>query len=99
MKNRVTVKHGMLEDLQDYLIKSGWTIDAPVGEYEVLRARKPGYPRPLLVHNRKISGCGYSIDQRDMKVYRGWQRNRVKRGLPAESTPEEMIGYWHGTKK
>lgn len=48
MKNRITVKHGMLSDLESYLRKSGWSIEQPVGEYEVLRARKSGYPRPLL---------------------------------------------------
>lgn len=70
MKNRTTVKHGMLEDLKEYLIQSGWTLEEPKGEYEVLRARKSGYPRPLLVHNRSTGGCGYSIDERDMKIYK-----------------------------
>lgn len=81
MKNRITVRHGMLSDLEDYLRKSGWKLENPVGEYEVLRARKPGYPRPLLVHNRTSGGCGYSIDERDLKVYQGWEKNRKKRGL------------------
>ena len=80
MKNRVTVMHGTLEDLREYLQRSGWTIEQPIGKYEVLRARRPGYPRPLLVHDRE-RGCGYSIDERDMKVYKGWMRNRKKRGL------------------
>lgn len=88
MKNRTTVRHGMLDDLQEYLQKSGWTIEQPVGKYEVLRARRPGYPRPLLVHDRE-RGCGYSIDERDMKVYKGWQRNRRKRGLDAYRPSQE----------
>lgn len=58
----------MLGDLRDYLSRTGWTIEEPVGAYEVLRARKNGYPRPLLVHNRTSGGCGYSIDEKDMKV-------------------------------
>jgi len=64
MKDRITVRHGMLGDLRQYLIQSGWTIEAPVGEFEVLRARRKGYPRPLLVYNRSGHGCGYSIDER-----------------------------------
>lgn len=44
MKNRTTVKHGMLPDLKDYLVRSGWTLEPPVGAYEVLRARCPDYP-------------------------------------------------------
>lgn len=94
MKNRTTVKHGMLEDLKEYLIQSGWTLEEPKGEYEVLRARKSGYPRPLLVHNRSTGGCGYSVDERDMKIYKGWQKNRRKRGLPTDRTLEEMKAGW-----
>ncbi len=84
MKNRTTVRHGMLDDLKQYLAQSGWKIESPIGEYEVLRARKPDYPRPLLIHDRTSGGCGYSIDERDMKVYQGWKRNRRKRGLPSD---------------
>lgn len=81
MKNHMTVHHGLLADLTAYLIKSGWQIEKPVGKYEVLRARRPDYPRPLLIHDRTSGGCGYSIDERDLKVYQGWKRNRRKRGL------------------
>lgn len=94
MKNRVTVKHGMLEDLKEYLVRSGWTLEEPKGEYEVLRARKKDYPRPLLIHDRSTGGCGYSIDERDMKIYKGWMNNRKKRGLPAGQTIEEMVSGW-----
>lgn len=94
MKNRVTVRHGMLLDLKAYLITSGWALEKPVGAYEVLRARRSGYPRPLLIHDRTSGGCGYSIDERDMKVYKGWLRNRRKRGLPDYATAEEMTSYW-----
>lgn len=96
MKNRRIVYHGMLDDLRDYLQKSGWTIEEPIGKYEVLRARKAGYPRPLLVHDRE-RGCGYSIDERDMKVYKGWQKDRRKRGLETRwATPEERKKYESG---
>lgn len=94
MKNRITVKHGMLEDLKDYLVRSGWTLEEPKGKYEVLRARKKDYPRPLLIYDRSTGGCGYSIDERDMKIYKGWQKDRVKRGLSAERTIEEMKAGW-----
>lgn len=96
MKNRVTVEHGMLDDLRQFLSTSGWKLHTPVGKYEVLRATKPGYPRPLLVYNRESGGCGYSIHERDIRVYKGWKRNRIKRGLPAESTIEERQRYWKG---
>lgn len=96
MKNRITVRHGMLPDLADYLKKSGWRLEPPKGDYEVLRARLPGRQRPLLIHNRSTGGCGYSIDERDMKVYSGWKRNRAHRGLePDWPTEDERKEYWH----
>lgn len=103
MKNRMTVRHGMLRDLRQYLTQSGWTLEEPVGAYEVLRARRPGYPRPLLIHDRTSGGCGYSIDERDMKVYRGWQRNRRRRGLDpyypsSEEVENELKPFWRGVK-
>lgn len=84
MKNRTTVRHGMLRDLSEYLQKSGWKLQETKGKYEVLRAVRPGYPRPLLVHDRTSGGCGYSIDERDAKVYAGWKKNRKRRGLPTD---------------
>ena len=90
MKNRVTVLHGMLPDLASYLEASGWKLEQPVGRYEVLRARRPGYPRPLLIHDRTSGGCGYSIDERDMKVYNRWRNDRRERGIdPDWPTQEE----------
>lgn len=90
MKNHTTVKHGMLDDLREYLLRSGWKLEEPKSDYEVLRARKKGYPVPLMIWDRTSGGIGYSIDERDMKVYRGWQRSRRKRGLdPYWPTPEE----------
>lgn len=95
MKNRMTVRHGMLPDLREYLIRSGWKLEEPKGEYEVLRARKKGYPVPLMIWDRSTGGIGYSIDERDMKIYRGWQRSRRKRGLdPYHATNEERSAYW-----
>lgn len=99
MKNRTTIYHGMLPDLKSYLIQSGWKLEPPVGDYEVLRARRPGYPRPLLIHDRTSGGCGYSVDERDEKVYKGFLKNRRKRGLPDHATIEEMTSYWkYGTE-
>lgn len=103
MKNRITVRHGMLGDLKAYLKQSGWKLETPVGTYEVLRARRQGYPRPLLVHDRSSGGCGYSIDERDMKVYQGWKKSRRRRGLDpdwpsGEKEIEERQALWRGER-
>lgn len=92
----------MLSDLKQYLIRSGWTIEKPVGQYEVLRARLPGRAAPLLIHNRE-RGCGFSIDERDMKIYKGWQRNRRRRGMdpyfPTKEEEEtERKAMWRGER-
>lgn len=102
MKNRATVMHGMLSDLKQYLIQTGWEVERPVGRYEVLRARFPGRERPLLVHIRD-RGRGFSVDERDMKVYREWQRSRRRRGMdPYSPTKEEeeteRRAMWKGEK-
>lgn len=99
MKNRITVRHGMLNDLEDYLRKSGWTIEKPVGKFEVLRAHKDGYPRPILIYDRSSGGCGYSIDERDMTIFKSWKKNRRKRGLDDEHpSAEETKVYWNGSE-
>ena len=95
MKNRTAAEHCMLPGLEAYLLRSGWKLESPVGAYGVLRARRPGYPRPLLIHDRTTGGCGYSIDERDMKVYAGWKKNRRKRGLPSGATVEERKAFWN----
>lgn len=95
MKNRTTVRHGMLPDLAAYLSQSGWKVESPKGEYEVFRARLTGRPQPLIIHDRSSGGCGYSIDERDAKVYAGGKRNRSRRGLdPDWPTEEERKAYW-----
>lgn len=100
MKNRMTVRHGMLTDLETYLKQSGWKLEEPVGTYEVLRARNQNYPRPLLVYDRAERGIGYSIDERDLKVYNGWRKNRKRRGLdPDWPTETERKAYWEGRIK
>ena len=32
MKNRITVRHGMLRDLKAYLMQSGWILEQLVGQ-------------------------------------------------------------------
>lgn len=103
LKNRITVRHGMLRDLKAYLMQSGWILEQLVGQYEVLRARRKGYPRPLIIYDRTSGGCGYSIDERDMKVYQGWQRSRRRRGLDpnwpsGEEELEERSAIWRGER-
>ena len=96
MKNRRNLKHGMLPDFTEYLERTGWKIEETKGQYEVLRARKAGYPHPLLVFDRE-RGCGYSIDERDIKIYNMYGKDRESRGLDLWwATQEEGNGYFTG---
>ena len=96
MANRHTVIHGTLEDLKDFLIRDGWTLEEPVGIDEVLRAKKPNKKYPLIIWDRMYGGA-YSIDERDWGVYAAWRKDRVARGLhPKWPSQEEKERYEHG---
>ncbi len=73
MKNRITVRHGMLRDLKAYLMQSGWILEQLVGQYEGAGTAE-GLSPALIIYDRTSGGCGYSIDERDMKVYQGWKK-------------------------
>ena len=96
MKNRRALKHGMLPDFKEYLERTGWKLEEPKGKYEVLRARKEDYPRPILVHDRE-RGCGYSVDERELDIYKQYSKDRERRGLEGYwETQEERSGYFSG---
>ena len=61
MKNRITVRHGMLRDLKAYLMQSGWILEQLVGQYEVLRARRKGYPRPSSYMTGHLEAVGTAL--------------------------------------
>ena len=71
----------MLTDFAKYLVSNGWVLEKTKGEYEVLRARKPGRPAPLLVYDRLNHGCGYSISETESKLLRKYHNDRRKRNL------------------
>lgn len=78
MANRHTLHKNDLENFRQWLDSTGWQILEPKGDFEVLRARRYDYPRPLLVHRGLGGGEHYSIDERDMRIYRAYyqQKNR-----------------------
>lgn len=90
MKDRITLRHGMLPDFQNFLTRNGWKLEETKGMYEVLRARHPNHTGPLLVYDRASRGCGYSINQKDMKIYKAFFKDRAARGLPQGQTQEEL---------
>lgn len=84
MADRHTLHRGELENFKQWLVDNGWDILPTKGNYEVLRARRYDWPRPLLVHERAGAGDHYSIDERDMRFYRTYfnQKRRSHHGRP-----------------
>ena len=60
MANRHILSPTRLNELKTYLLSNGYTLNAPKGEYEVLRASKPGRKHPLIVYERLSNNSGSS---------------------------------------
>ena len=63
-----------------WLEQEGWTIEKPKGVYEVLRARKPGRERPLIVWKRLSNRSGtelthLTVEDRDYGVIAAYHKN------------------------
>ena len=52
MANRHILSPTRLGELETYLLSNGYTVKAPKGDYEVLRATKTGRKHPLIVYTK-----------------------------------------------
>ena len=52
MRSRCLLHKNKLEDFEKWLAAHGWVLEPAVGEWEILRARKPGKNGVLLVYDR-----------------------------------------------
>lgn len=88
MADRHTLHKGDLENFKKWLVTHGWDILPTKGDHEVLRARRDDWPRPLLVYEKVDGGDHYSIDERDLRIYRTYfnEKRRKHRGRPRESS-------------
>lgn len=68
MANRYTLHISKLEDFKKWLVKDGWEIEEPKGNYEVLRARKYGRQNPLIVYAKADAKEHLSVMDRDSGV-------------------------------
>ena len=77
MPDRGLLARGMLGDFKQWLVEHGWTIEPPetLAEYQVLRARRKGRKRPLIVWTRN-RGLHYSIEWKDHGVVRAFVDDR-----------------------
>ena len=78
MANRHILSPTRLGEFKTYLLSNGYTMNAPKGEYEVLRASKPGRKHPLIVYERLSNNSGSSpvvhltVMDRDERVIRNF---------------------------
>ena len=79
MANRYTLAISKLDDFKEWLIKDGWEIKRPMGEYEVFRAEKKGRRYPLMIFKRANAPMHLSVMERDMGVVRAYLRERGKK--------------------
>lgn len=73
MANRHILSHTRLEEFKTYLLSNGYVINAPKGNFEVLRATKQGRKHPLIVYERHSNNNGtplvhLTVMDRDMAV-------------------------------
>ena len=64
-----------LEKFKQWLIDDGWNIEAPKGDWEVLRARKPGRKNPLIIYTKMDVKEHLSVMSRDASVLSAFLRN------------------------
>lgn len=58
MENRHLLCQQNIEDFRAFLIEKGYIVEEPVGEYEELRAKRPGGKNPVIVYRRIASNGG-----------------------------------------
>ena len=84
MANRNTLAVSYLDDFREWLVSQRWNIEGTRGFYEVLRARKDGRSRPLIVWKRDSNRRGaetthLSIDDRDYGIIADYLAERKRR--------------------
>lgn len=59
-----------MESFKEWLKKDGWIIENPKGVYEVLRARKPKFQKPVIVYQKVDAKEHLTIWDRDLGLIR-----------------------------
>ncbi len=75
MANRSTLAACKLDDFKRWLVQNGWTVEPCKGDFEVLRARKLGRNRPLLVYKRLDEPMHLTIYDIDVPIIRNFIRD------------------------
>ena len=96
MANRHTLHINKLDSFKKWLVKDGWTIAEPKGEWEVLRAKKVGRQNPLIVYQR-MNKEHLSVMDRDVGVIKAFLRDSKKPQTNADRirsmTDEELLDF------
>lgn len=76
MANRNTLHINHLEEFTEWLKKDGWELQDTKGEYEVLRARKPGKKHPLIVYKKAGAKEHLTVRGTDWTVVRAFFKEK-----------------------
>lgn len=85
-RNLIHRKH--LSLLRMYFRKMGWTLLEPKGFWEVFRATRSDYRRPIIVY-KSLNSEHFTIDDRDYKTFIQFLKWMKDNGLNASSGKEE----------
>lgn len=78
MPNRHSLHKIHLEELKTWLLQDLWIIEPAKGEFEVLRARKSGGRRMIILYDRLESKEHYTIRDKDWPVIAAFLRDRKR---------------------
>ena len=78
MADRSRLHINKLEEFKEWLVKDGWEIGEPKGDWEVLRARKSGRQNPLIIYTKMNAKEHLSVMDRDSGVIGAFLRDSKK---------------------
>lgn len=74
MATRALLHKNKLNTLKYWLVRNGWKVHEPKGEYEVLRATRKKRLHPLIVYDKLNSKEHLSVQDRDVAVIKQFIR-------------------------
>ena len=83
MATRHVLHRKYLDNFKEWLNNNGWTIEPNKGEWEVLRARKVGRKKPLIIYDR-LEGDHFSFMDRDYGVVKAFIRANKSKNMDKE---------------
>ena len=73
MADRALLHRSKIEEFKTWLQAGGWTLEDPKGYFEIIRARKPGRSKPLIIFTTDNKGSDHiTVPNNDIAVVRAF---------------------------